>query len=478
VSSVRKLKADIIVIGGGSGGLSIASGAAQLGLKVILFEAGEMGGDCLNTGCVPSKALISAGKAAQTMRDAGRFGLTPAEPFADWAKVRAHVHGVIATIAPIDSQERFEGLGVTVIRERARFRDRRTVVSDTVEATARRIVVATGSKAAVPPIPGLGEVPYLTNESVFELDRLPEHLIILGGGPIGIELSQAFRRLGAQVTVIEAERALARADADHAAVALERLRAEGVRILEGHRAVRVDPTALGLTVTASSKSGEEVAIHGSHLLVALGRRATVAGLDLDAGGVAFTPAGITTKPNLQSTSNPRVWAVGDVAGRGQFTHLAGWHASVFVRNALFRAATRADSLPVPAVTYCEPEVAQIGLTEAEGRAQLGAKARVVSWSFHENDRAQAERAHEGGMKLICDAKGRIHGASIVGEGAGDLLQIVGLAMSNKLSVRALTNMIAPYPSRGEIVKRVAGQFYVPWLFSANTKRLVGVLSRI
>jgi pyruvate/2-oxoglutarate dehydrogenase complex dihydrolipoamide dehydrogenase (E3) component len=477
VNPRKQLTADLIVIGAGSGGLSVAAGAAQLGQKVILFEAHEMGGDCLNTGCVPSKALIAAGKAAQNFRDAGRFGLTPAEPFADWAKVKAHVEGVIAQIAPVDSQERFEGLGVTVVREFARFKDRNTIQSDSVEAKARRIVIATGSRAAVPPIPGLGEVPYLTNETVFKLDRLPEHLVILGAGPIGVELGQAFRRLGAKVTLIEAQRALARADAEHAAIALARLRHEGVTILEGHKAVRVDPTVEGIAVSIETTNGERRAINGSHLLLALGRKPNTKGLDLDIGKVAHTPAGITTKDNLRSTSNPRVWAVGDVAGYGQFTHLAGWHASVFVRNALFKSSTPQQKLPLPAVTYCEPEVAQIGLTDAEAKVQFGEAMRVVGWSFHENDRALAERASEGGVKLICNPKGRLLGASIVGDGAGDLIQIVGVAMSNGLTVRALTNIIAPYPTRGEIIKRAAGAFYTPLLFSKNTQNLVRVLSR-
>lgn len=475
---MKALKADIAIIGAGSGGLSVAAGAAQLGLKVVLFEKGEMGGDCLNTGCVPSKALIAAAKTAHLHRTAGRFGVRPSEPTIDWSAVRTHVDGVIETIAPIDSQERFEGLGVTVIREHARFAGRDVLVSDGARVRAKRIVIAAGSTARVPDIPGLREAPYLTNETIFRLEALPRRLAILGGGPIGIELGQAFRRLGAEVVVIEAERALARADAEAAEFAIARLRAEGVDILEQTKATAVARTASGGVAVTVESGGAQRTIEASHLLVALGRAASVAGLDLEAGGVAHSAQGVTVKPNLRSVSNPRVWAVGDVTGQAFFTHAAGWHASVFVRNALFKAPTRADGLPMPSVTYCDPEVAQIGLTEAEARARLGEKARVARWSFHENDRAQTERHAEGFAKIITDVRGRILGASIVGEGAGDLLQIAAVAMSNGLTIRALTNLIAPYPTRGEIIKRVAGQWYVPALFSPRTKALVRLLSHL
>ncbi|MEM6627834.1 MAG: FAD-dependent oxidoreductase [Pseudomonadota bacterium] len=474
----RKLKADIAVIGAGSGGLSVAAGASMLGLNVVLFEKGEMGGDCLNYGCVPSKALLTAGRKAQTFRDAEKFGLTAAEPQIDWLRVRDHVKGVIETIAPVDSQERFEGLGVTVIREGARFQDKDTIVSDSVQVKARRIVVATGSTAFIPPIPGLKETPHLTNEDIFDIDVLPKHLVILGGGPIGAELGQAFRRLGSEVTIIEMGRALGRAEPEHAAVAVAHMRQEGVEILEGHKAVSVSQSADGVVVKTETESGETKEIAGSHLLVAVGRRAVLNSLDLEAGGVTTKGDGIETKANLRSVSNPRVWAVGDAAGRGQFTHLAGWHASVFVRNALFKSRTKADSLPLPAVTYLEPEVAQVGLTEAEAREAYGDSVKTAKFEFEENDRAIAERANHGGAKIVTDKKGVILGASVVGEGAGDIIQIVGVAMSNGLKIRALTNFISPYPTRAEVLKRAASKWYEAVVFGKSAKRLVGALQRV
>ncbi|MBT9445339.1 MAG: FAD-dependent oxidoreductase [Hyphomonadaceae bacterium] len=474
---MKSLRADIAVIGAGSGGLSVASGAAQLGLKVVLFERGEMGGDCLNYGCVPSKAIIAAGKAAQGFRTAQRFGIANAEPVVDWNAVKAHITGVIETIAPIDSQERFEGLGVTVVRESARFTGPRTLASESVTVRADRIVVATGARAFVPPIPGLAETPYLTNETIFSAPEFPKRLIILGAGAIGIELGQAFRRLGAEVTIVEAARALGPFDEDAAKLAVESLRREGVVIREGAKAVAVSGAAGAVRVEIETAAGRET-IDGTHLLVAIGRRAQIDGLDLETGGVKFTPKGVETDAFLRSVSNPRVWAVGDVAGREQLTHAAGWHASAFVRSVLFKARTRADSAPIPSAVYCDPEIAQIGMNEAAARAQFGDKVKAVQVGFHDNDRAQAERATEGFARIVVGPGGKILGASIVGDGAGDLIQIVAVAMANKLGLRALTNIVAPYPTRGEIVKRTAGAYYTPLLFSPGTRRLVGLLKRL
>ena len=468
--------ADLVVIGGGSGGLSVASGAAQLGLKVVLYERGEMGGDCLNSGCVPSKALIAAGKAAHAMRHAARFGIANSEPQVDWAKVRAHVADVIATIAPIDSQERFEGLGCRVIREHARFADPQTVVSASSRVKARRIVIAAGGGPSVPPIPGLAQTPHLTNLNVFQLDALPKHLIVLGGGAIGMELAQSFRRLGAAVTVIEMDRCLGRDDAEAAAVVTASLKADGVVLREGAKAVQVSGQAGAITVEIEANGARE-RIVGSHLLVAVGRTVHTDGLDLEAGGVAFDKTGVINTPYLR-TNNSRVWVVGDITGREKFTHAAGFHASVFVTNALFKVKMRADSSPMPHATYTEPELAQVGLTEAAAKAQFGDKVTVTRWGFHENDRAQAERSHEGFVKLVIGPKAKILGATVVGEGAGDLIQIFTLAMANGLTVRAFTKYIAPYPTRGEIVKRVASAYYSPTLFSPRTRKLISVLQRI
>ncbi|MEM1106029.1 MAG: FAD-dependent oxidoreductase [Pseudomonadota bacterium] len=473
----RQLKADLVIIGGGSAGLSAAAGAAMLGLNVVLYEKGEMGGDCLNYGCVPSKALLSAAKVAHTVKDAARYGVTTSAPTADWQAVKAHVHGAIATIAPVDSQERFEGLGVTVIREHAKFADKKTVISATTRTRARRIIIATGSTAVVPPIEGLDQVDYLTNETVFSAPEQPSHLIILGGGPIGMEMAQAFNRLGSKVTLVERSSVLGRADAAHAKIAADVLASEGVTFLQGHTAAKIAPVDGGLQLTTEGEGGGAT-IEGSHLLVALGRRSVLDGLDLEAGGVAHDGRSVTVKDTLRSVSNGRVWALGDVAGDGQFTHLAGWHASVFVRRALFKSPTsKASSLPVPAVTYTAPEVAQIGLTEAEARAEYGDDIKAPHFAFDENDRAIAEGHTSGEAKLIV-RNGKILGASIVGDGAGDIIQMVALAMSNGLKVKDLTNFISPYPTRAEVVKRAASAYFTETVFGPGAKRLVGLLQKI
>lgn len=447
----RALRPDLAVIGAGSGGLSVAAGAAQLGLSVVLFEQGEMGGDCLNSGCVPSKALIAA--AAKGW---------------DFPAAIAHVRKTIATIAPIDSQERFEGLGVTVIRETARFTGPRTVESDSAAVTARKVVIATGSRPNIPPIPGLADAPYLTNETVFDLQTLPAHLVILGGGPIGLELGQAFARLGSKVTVLEADRALAKEDSDLAAVVLEQVRADGVTVLEGAKAERIEP---GPVVLANGQR-----IKGSHLLVATGRTPNVEALNLEAAGIAHDKHGVTTNRSLRA-SNRRVYAVGDITGRAAFTHVAGAHASLFVRRALFASPVNADAMVVPRVTYTDPELAAVGLTETEARARhVGVK--VVTHAFEDNDRAQAEADTRGFGKLITDAKGRILGAAIVGARAGDLIAPFTLAMTAGVKLSALAGVVAPYPTRGEIVKRLAGQWYSPILFSPRTRRLVSLLKRL
>lgn len=474
---MREMKADLVVIGAGSAGLSAAAGAAQLGLSVVLYEKGEMGGDCLNTGCVPSKALLSAAKAAAHIREAAKFGVETAPPRVDWEKVKLHVRTSIATIAPVDSQERFEGLGCTVIREHAKFAGPDMIVSPTTRVKARRIILATGSRAFIPPIEGLATVPYLTNETIFDLPDFPDHLVILGGGPIGMEMAQAFVRLGAKVTVIEMGKALGRADRTHAEIAIEALRAEGVTLLEGYKATKVEQDGQTLRIHTEPKDGEAWTVEGSHLLVAVGRETVFDGMDLEAGNVDHDRKGIIVGDTLRSKSNPKVWALGDAAGREQFTHIAGWHASVFTRRAFFKQGTKADSLPVPAVTYTSPEVAQLGLTEAEARERHGDDISTPSFRFEESDRAIAEADTEGEVKLIV-RKGKLLGASIVGKDAGDLIQLVSVAMSNGLGVKDLTNFISPYPTRAEGVKRAANAQFTDVVFGKSARLLVSLLQRI
>ncbi len=468
------IKADICVIGGGSGGLAVAAGAAQMGARTVLFEKGKMGGDCLNYGCVPSKALLAAGNAAAGFGHARQFGVNGANPQVTFRQVHDHVHGVIGTIAPHDSVERFQGLGVDVQTQAARFTAPDEVAGeDGVRVKARRFVVATGSSAAVPPIPGLDGVPFMTNETVFDQTELPQHLLIIGGGPIGIEMAQAHRRLGAQVTVLEMFSVLANDDPDLAAVVKERLVAEGIVLREGIAIDRIEAADGGISVVLK-KDGAEERVDGSHLLVAAGRRANLAGLDPDAAGIDHTPKGITVDARLRS-SNKRVFAIGDVAGGYQFTHVAGYHAGIVIRNALFRLPAKVNYRAVPWVTYTDPELANVGLTEKAAHEQHGDTIRVLTWPFAENDRAQAERETAGMVKAITDKKGRILGAGLVGYHAGELLQPWILAINQGLKISAMANIIAPYPTLGEVNKRAAGAYYTPSLFSGRTRRLVRFL---
>lgn len=471
----QDLAVDLCVIGAGSAGLSLAAGAAQLGLKTALIERGVMGGDCLNTGCVPSKALLASAAAAASWRKSAELGVIQQAPKVDFARVMAHVKGVIAAIAPMDSQERFEGFGITVIRESAAFAAADRVTTPSYSITAKRFVIATGSRPFVPPIPGLHELPFLTNETLFDLTALPEHLLVLGGGPIGCEMAQAFARLGSRVTLVERETLLPRADPEQAVLLAERLRAEGVTIRTASEATAVSGKRDGLALRIESEAGGET-IAASHLLVAVGRRPDYEGLALDRADIALDGGRLVVDSRLRTT-NRRVFAAGDAAGGEQFTHLAGAHAAVLIKNIAFRIPARANRLVIPRVTYCDPELAQAGLSETEALA-AGHSVNILRWSFQENDRAQSEHATGGFIKVVTTSKGKILGASILGHHAGELIQPWVLALERRLPISAMATTMAPYPTLGEVSKRAAGSFYAPKLFSKRTRILVALLKHL
>jgi pyruvate/2-oxoglutarate dehydrogenase complex dihydrolipoamide dehydrogenase (E3) component len=466
------LKVDLCIIGAGSGGLSVAAGAQQMGASCVLIEKGLMGGDCLNYGCVPSKALLAAGHAAHAVRHAADFGVRAGTPEISSQKVYAHVRNTIAAIAPNDSVERFESFGVKVIQAAGRFTGRNEVAAGDTIVTARRFVIATGSSAFVPPIEGLEDVPYLTNETIFDGPELPDHLIVIGGGPIGIEMAQAHRQLGARVTVLEMFSIMPKDDAQLVAVVRARLDQEGIDIREGIKVLGVEKTDDGLAVKIE-KDGVEQRIVGSHLLVAAGRRPNVDGLDLEVAGIEYSRTGIKVDARLR-TSNRKIFAIGDVSGGYQFTHVAGYQAGIVIRNALFRLPAKSDMRAVPWVTYTAPELAQVGLTEDEARKTYS-DIKVLSWPYAENDRAQAERQTDGLIKVVTTGKGIILGAGIAGAHAGELIQTWVLAISKKMKIGDVASMIAPYPTLGEISKRAAGSFYTPSLFGERTKKLVRFL---
>ncbi len=462
---MERITCDLCIIGAGSGGLSVAAGAAQLGASVVLIEGHRMGGDCLNYGCVPSKSLIASARAAYGMVHPGDLGIAPEHPRIDYAAAKDHVARVIETIAPIDSQERFEGLGVRVIRDWARFADEKTVIAGAHEIAARRFVIATGSTPFVPPIDGLDEVPYLTNETIFDLRDRPRHLLVIGGGPIGLEMAQAHRRLGCEVTVIEADRALAKDDPEAAELVLSQLAAEGVSLVQNRKAQRIRRTDEGIAVETDD------GVHtGSHLLVAVGRKVAIDRLDLDRAKVAHDRA-VTVGEDLRSTTNRRVYAIGDAAGGMQFTHVAGYHAGVVVRSILFGLPAKARTAQVPWCTYTDPELAQVGLTEARARQIHGPKVEIVRVPYGENDRAQTTGRTEGFVKVAI-VGGRPVGATVVGAEAGELVAMWSMAIANGLKMKALSDTVLPYPTLSEINKRAAGAYFSPRLFESGIVRKV------
>jgi pyruvate/2-oxoglutarate dehydrogenase complex dihydrolipoamide dehydrogenase (E3) component len=465
---------DLAVIGAGAAGLSVVAGAAQLGASVALIERGRMGGDCLNTGCVPSKALLAAAHAARTIREAARFGITASDPVIDWDRLRSHVHGVIASIAPVDSAARFEALGATVIQGEARFTNPAAIAVNGRAITARRFIIAAGSRAAIPPIPGLQDVPFWTNDSLFDLSVRPDHLLILGGGPIGLEMADAFSGLGCRVTVIDAGRIAVKEDPELVDGLRQSLAGRGVVFREGNGVTDIAPGPL-------LSLADGTTIEGSHLLVAVGRTPNLAELDLSAGNIKAGPAGIATDRGLRSVTNHRVFAVGDIAdpagiGPRAFTHVGSYHAGIIIRRVLFRLPAKIDYAALPRVTYTDPELAQTGLTEAEAVA-AGLQVQLLRWSMAENDRAVAERDTAGLVKLVVSGN-RVVGAGILAPQAGEMISQWSLAIAQRTKLSALAGLIVPYPTRSEAAKRAAGSFFAPKLFSPRTKALVRLLSRL
>jgi pyruvate/2-oxoglutarate dehydrogenase complex dihydrolipoamide dehydrogenase (E3) component len=470
------LKPDLCVVGAGSGGLSVAAAAAMFGVPVVLIERGRMGGDCLNIGCVPSKALIAAADRAHDIRTAGVFGITTATPQVHFNRVHDHIHRVISDIAPNDSVERFTSLGVQVIAGEAAFVDRRTIRVGDTEIQPRRFVLATGSKPAIPGIEGIETVPYLTNETVFELTKRPDRLLVLGGGPIGVELGQAFRRLGSEVTIVQSGRLLPREDAEIAGFVRRSLQADGVDLREGVKVVKLADKEGALVATLDTG----VTVTATHLLIATGRAANVASLNLAAAGIIPNERGIPVNQKLK-TSNGRVYAIGDCAVGAtdglQFTHVANYHAGLVIRSALFRIGAKVSNKAIPRVTYCDPEIASVGLTEDVARAS-GIAVQVLRWPFAENDRAQAERATAGVVKLTIGKKGTILGASIAGKSAGDLLIPWVMAIQKGWGVKDMAGFVFPYPTLSEASKRAAMSHFAPLAAKPWIRRIIGFLRKL
>lgn len=464
------LKPDFCIIGAGSGGLSFAAGAVQMGASVVLLERKKMGGDCLNYGCVPSKALISAAKIAHKIKLAEEFGWSIDKAKVNFKKVHDHVHSVIDAIAPNDSVERFEKLGVHVILKEGKFIDEETIELDNHLIKAKRFIIATGTSPFIPPIKGLPSIPYHTNETIFDLQELPEHLVVIGGGPIGIEMAQSFSRLGSEVTVLEAFSALPKDDPEITSKLKNILNKDGVKIHEHVQISAIEKSKNDILITYKSERGKEEQIIASHVLVATGRRPNIKALDLEKAKINSSPRGIIVNEHLQ-TSNPKAYAIGDCSGGYQFTHVAGYHAGLAIKNSIFRLRSKVYTQAIPWVTYTDPELAHVGFLESQLKEQNIAY-KVLHMGFNENDRAHAERETEGNIKVLVSPKGKIFGTTILGIGAGELIYPWVMAIQNNLNISAIANSIAPYPTLSDLNKRVAGSYYIDKIFSPFMKKIV------
>ena len=461
-----KFDADLVIIGAGSAGLSFAAGAVQMGAGVVLIEGGKMGGDCLNTGCVPSKALIEAARRAKGAASAKNLGVSCHDVTVDYASVMHHVRETIASIEPHDSQERFEGLGVRVIRGYAEFASKNSIRVGNETVTARRIVVATGATPIAPPINGLDTVAYFTNETFFENRNRPDHLIIIGGGPIGVEMAHAHAQLGIKTTLIESFEILPREIAKTREIVRTKLLQDGVTVFENCdvRSIKENGAIKSITL------GDGQMVKGSHILVATGRRANVQGLNLSAAGIETTDVGIKVDDSLRTT-NRAVYAIGDVIGQEQFTHLAGYHASLVVRSALFGLPAKVRKNHIPRVTYCDPEVASVGdISDGTG-------IETYRLTYDGLDRAIAG-ARTDGFAQIWVKNGRVRGATIVGAQAGELIHFWSLVIAQNLKLSKASSVITPYPTLSDINKKLIGAYFTPRLFdNPKIKSFVKLIQR-
>lgn len=458
------IQCDLAIIGAGSSGLSLASMASQLGWSVVLIEAGEMGGDCLNYGCVPSKAFLAASKKIESQNTKQK-----ARQQQCFEEVMEHVQSVIQTIAPHDSEERFRALGVNVIREKAAFISPRQIKAGNTIIQAARFAIATGSTPLIPPIPGINDVVYHTNETIFSLEECPEHLLIIGGGPIGCELAQGFSRLGIKVSLIEASHILNKDDPEAVEQVRQALKKNNIDIYEQSKVIHVSP---GLEIRCETPEGEQT-LKGSHLLIASGRKPHLDELQLDKAKVNYHPQGIEVNAR-QQTSNKKIYALGDVTGPYPFTHMAEYQAGIVLKNLVFGLPAKVDYSAVPWVTYTRPELAHVG----QPTHQALSGQTLSHYCLSENDRAQAEDKTKGFIKVLADRKGRVLGVTIVADGAGELLMPWIMAIREKKTLRSFTDLIVPYPTLSEISKRVAGEFYRPKLFSPQVKKIVAWLKHL
>lgn len=469
---MTKYDYDIGIIGAGAAGLTVASGSAQLGARTLLVEKDDkLGGDCLHYGCVPSKTLIHTAHVYQQLKTAARFGLPQPDLLpVDFSRVAARIRAVIETIQVHDSVERFCGLGADVEFGDARFVDEHAITFGGKDISARTWVVATGSSPGIPPLPGLDNTPHITNKQIFSLKKLPDSMIVLGAGPIAVEMAQAFNRLGSRVEVVQrSDQILSKEDADMAAVVMDAMTAEGVVFHLGAKVIEVREAGGLREVEFELANHDRKTVRGETLLVAMGRTPNTAGLNLPGVGVDVTKRGIPVDARLR-TSHKHIFAAGDVTGRHQFTHAAGYEGGIVVSNAIFHLPRKADYTHLPWCTYTWPELASIGLNERAAKA-AGREVQILYESFAGNDRALAEGETRGRLKLVLD-RGRPVGVQIVGPHAGELINEWVAVQNAGVRLSTLAGAIHPYPTLGEINKRVAGSVLGPKIFSDRTRRLL------
>ncbi len=461
---------DLGVIGGGAAGLTVASGAAQLGARTLLIEKEpSLGGDCLHFGCVPSKTLIQSARLYHSLKSCSRFGLPEVEMKAvDFSGIAARIRSVIAVIQEHDSVERFCRLGVKVIFGAPRFVDDHQVELDGKRISARSWVIATGSSASPPHGAVLENIPYITNKEIFTLDRLPASLIVLGAGPIAIEMAQSFCRLGSRVTVIQRSgQILSKEDNDLADGVMQVMESEGIRFLLGSTVTSARTVGTNQELVVATRSGAETIV-AERVLVAQGRSPNIDGLGLTEIGIAHNARGITVD-NRMRTSHTHIYAPGDVNGRFQFTHAAGHEGGIVVANAIFRLPRKVNNRWMPWCTYCDPELASIGMNEKRAK-EAGIGYTVWSEEFSANDRALAQGEGVGRLKMLLDEKENPLGVQILGPSAGEILAEWVAVLNGGMKLSALAGAIHPYPTLSEINKRVAGSYLSPKIFSSTVRK--------
>lgn len=464
---------DAVVIGAGAAGLVTASGAALLGARVALIDAERFGGECLWTGCVPSKALIRSAQVLRDARAAETVGLAATQIPFDFREVMSSMRDVIARIEPHDAPEMITKKGVRTILGSAEILGRGRVIVGGEELATKRIVIATGSRPVIPPVTGLSDTGYVTHEGIFVLDHLPARLVVLGAGPIGLEMAQVFSRLGSTVTVIEmTDSILPREDVEVSALLRTALEKEGVRFMLGHKAVAAKRTHVGKEITAKGSGGIASQVLADEILIATGMRPFTASLGLDNVGVDTDDRGAVRVDRTMRTTAPRVWAAGDVTGKRFFTHVADYQARLVVRNMFFPFPAKADYSRIPWATFTDPVLARIGLTEREAREQQGDRIGIHRYSLENLDRAITDRFAPGLVKLITDRRGRLLGGHILGNGADAVIHEVALAMRAGVKIGELSQMVHVYPTMSEGVRRAADSYYAQLLAHSRFRPLL------